>query len=60
MLLVYDVKEMDTITDLKVWITTIWEHAPENIKMILVGNKVDDFERREVTRFDLKLELVGR
>ena len=51
-LLVYDVTERDTFTDLKVWMTAIREHAAENIKMVLVANKVDDLERREVTRFE--------
>ena len=40
--------------------TEIRELAAENIKMVLVANTKDDLERREVTRFDLKMELLGR
>ena len=32
--------------------TAIRDHAAENIKMVLVANKVDDLEGREVTRFE--------
>ena len=51
-LLVYDVTERDSFTDLRVWMAAIREHANENIKMVLVANKVDEIERREVTRFE--------
>ena len=51
-LLVYDVTERDSFTDLRVWMAAIREHAAENIKMVLVANKVDEIERREVTRFE--------
>ena len=51
-LLVYDVTDRVTFSDLKVWMAAIREHAAENIKMVLVANKVDDLERREVTRFE--------
>ena len=52
MLLVYDVTDRVSFSDLKVWMTAIREHAAENIKMVLVANKVDDLEAREVTRFE--------
>ena len=51
-LLVYDVTDRVTFSDLKVWMAAIREHAAENIKMVLVANKVDDLEGREVTRFE--------
>ena len=51
-LLVYDVTNRETFTDLKVWMTSIRAHAVENIKMVLVANKVDDLEGREVSRFE--------
>jgi GTPase SAR1 family protein len=51
-LLVYDVTDRVTFSDLKVWMAAIREHAAENIKMVLVANKVDDLEAREVTRFE--------
>ena len=51
-LLVYDVTDRVSFSDLKVWMTAIRDHAAENIKMVLVANKVDDLEGREVTRFE--------
>ena len=52
MLLVYDVTDRASFSDLKVWMAAIRDHAAENIKMVLVANKVDDLEGREVTRFE--------
>ena len=41
-ILVFDVNNRDTFKNLASWITQINKHAPENVDIVLVGNKSDD------------------
>ena len=50
--LVYDVTDRESFTSLKIWLSAIKEHAKENVRLTLVANKVDEIEKREVTRFE--------
>lgn len=48
-LLVYDVTRRETFTNLSIWLQDAREFASEEIVFILVGNKVDLEDKREVT-----------
>ena len=41
-ILVFDVNNTDTFKNLTSWLTQINKHAPENVDIVLVGNKSDD------------------
>ena len=40
-LLVYDVTSRESFKNVKVWLSSIKEHAHEGIRMALVANKID-------------------
>lgn len=48
-LLVYDVTRRETFTNLSIWLQDAREFASEEIVFILVGNKIDLDDKREVT-----------
>jgi small GTP-binding protein len=51
-LLVYDITCKDSLEKLDYWYGVIKENAPENTKCIVVGNKADLEEQREVNTID--------
>ncbi len=51
-ILVYDVSKRKTFENIKGWLISINEHASENIFKMLVANKIDLVEERDVTRFE--------
>jgi Ras-related protein Rab-8A len=48
-LLVYDVTDIQSFNDVRNWLTTIQQHADPNVQRILVGNKCDLVDERQVT-----------
>ncbi|XP_072170491.1 ras-related protein Rab-8-like [Diadema setosum] len=48
--LVYDVTAEDSFSTLSDWLGDVGMYAPENVKVILVGNKCDVEEERSVSR----------
>ena len=48
-ILVYDVTRRDTFEKIGKWIETIRTHAVSDVRILLVGNKIDLEENREVT-----------
>ena len=49
-LLVYDITRKDTFNNVKKWLNELKENASKDIIIILIGNKVDLEEKREVTK----------
>ena len=47
--LVYDITRKSTFDNLNSWLNEIKEAAPENVGIILVGNKTDNEDEREVS-----------
>lgn len=39
--LVYDVTDLDSYLQLKIWVTELKENGPDNILMVIIGNKID-------------------
>lgn len=48
-LLVYDVTDEQSFTDIRTWHANIQEHARDNVEVILVGNKCDMEDKRVVS-----------
>ena len=48
-ILIYDITTKQTFQNVKNWITTIKEEVSDKVKIILVGNKIDDEESRKVS-----------
>jgi len=50
-MLVYDITDRETFTNVTHWITVIQEHADAGINIVLVGNKcdLDDYGQRQVS-----------
>lgn len=48
-ILVYSITDYKTFQNLDTWITQMRKNAPFNSKIILLGNKADDEQNREVT-----------
>ncbi|KAJ3434197.1 ras and ef-hand domain-containing protein [Anaeramoeba flamelloides] len=48
-LLVYDITSIHSFETLPYWIKEIQEYAPENVQMVLVGNKIDLVDDRKVS-----------
>jgi small GTP-binding protein len=48
-ILMYDVSSEQTFINIKTWLATIKENATEKIKIVLVGNKIDDEQTRKVS-----------
>ena len=49
-ILIYDVTDKKTYENVKAWIEQIREEVSDNVTIILVGNKIDDFEGRKVKK----------
>ena len=47
-ILIYDVTNKKTFENVRTWINQIKEEVSEKVSIILVGNKIDDEEHREV------------
>ena len=45
----YDITDKDSFAKVTEWMSEVDKHASENISRILVGNKVDLEDKREVT-----------
>ena len=48
-LLVYDITRKSSFDNLEMWLETITENAREDIVILLIGNKIDLVDEREVT-----------
>ena len=48
-ILVYDVSRKSSYDNLEMWLETIQDNAKEDIVILLVGNKIDKVDEREVT-----------
>jgi len=46
--LVYDVTQRTSLDGLEDWAAEIADKAPPNIKLVVIGNKIDDVENRKV------------
>ena len=46
----YDLTNRDSFTDINEWMNKIFKHAQNDVVVILVGNKCDEEEKREVSR----------
>lgn len=49
-LLVYDVSKRESFSNLRLWLLKIKEKSQPNIKIMLIGTKIDLIEQREVSR----------
>ena len=49
LLVVYDITDKDSFLNINFWMENIKKNAPENVKLILVGNKCDLANERKVT-----------
>ena len=47
--MVYDVSRKSSYDNLEMWLETIQDNAKEDIVILLVGNKIDKVDEREVT-----------
>ena len=50
MIITYDVTRQDSFDSISNWVSQIETHAAPNIKKILVGNKIDLIDEREVSK----------
>jgi len=57
-ILVFDVTNKDTFKNLTSWLNQINKHAPENVDIVLVGNKSDD-ENEENSPWKNNEELIN-
>jgi GTPase SAR1 family protein len=49
-ILIYDINCMRSFNNIRNWLSSIKNSSPENIQVILLGNKIDFAELREVAR----------
>lgn len=49
-LLVYDVTDENTMASLSTWLTDIKQHAPEDVEVVLLANKIDLSEERIISK----------
>ena len=49
-ILIYDITNEESFNNVKNWINSIKEEAPDKVVIILVGNKVDDEENRKIKK----------
>ena len=49
MILTYDVTREETFTNLSQWLSEVKQHATEDVRIYMVGNKSEMEEQREVT-----------
>ncbi|CDO71904.1 hypothetical protein BN946_scf184940.g51 [Trametes cinnabarina] len=57
-IMVYDVTEMETFSNVKVWLQEIDKHASEGVKKLMIGNKSDLVERK-VVEYSVAKEFAG-
>ena len=48
-ILVYDVTKKETFTNLQKWIKEIQQNAKEEVRIIILGNKIDKINEREIS-----------
>ncbi len=48
MVVVYSIDSVDSFNAVNKWMTQIRTHAPEDVKVVLLGNKIDLTNYREV------------
>ncbi len=58
-LIVYDITKRDTFNNIQTWVEDCKNQSPKTIFMVLVGNKTDLVDRREVT-FEEGMELANK
>ena len=46
----YDIQREETFANLHEWLKEIQNHAAEDVKIYLIGNKCEDESKREVTK----------
>ena len=51
-LLTYDITDMTTFAECKTWLKEIRDHCPEDVKIYLIGNKLEDAGNRQVDQKD--------
>ncbi|KRW98601.1 P-loop containing nucleoside triphosphate hydrolase [Pseudocohnilembus persalinus] len=56
-LIVYDITDKESFENVRTWCSEIEKHAQENVNKMLVGNKCDQQEKRQVT-YDQGMELA--
>ena len=49
-MLVYDITNEKSFENIKTWIRNIEEHASADVERMIIGNKCDVEERRQVSR----------
>eukprot|EP00599_Poterioochromonas_sp_BG-1_P017892 CAMPEP_0173167450 /NCGR_PEP_ID=MMETSP1105-20130129/22666_1 /TAXON_ID=2985 /ORGANISM="Ochromonas sp., Strain BG-1" /LENGTH=141 /DNA_ID=CAMNT_0014088985 /DNA_START=27 /DNA_END=449 /DNA_ORIENTATION=- len=47
--IVYDITNVESFNDLKIWLSEITKHGGENVNKLLVGNKSDLDSKRAIT-----------
>ena len=47
--LIYDITDDNSIESISKWMDNIKEHTPDNVKQVLIGNKIDRKEKRVVS-----------
>lgn len=55
-MIVYDITDRDSFENVKTWMAEIDKYASESVNRMLIGNKSDMAERREVS-YEEGLEL---
>jgi Ras-related protein Rab-1A len=53
-IIVYDITNRDSFDNIKIWLSECDRYAMDNVPIILIGNKVDLFTRREVNHDDVE------
>ena len=59
-ILVYDVTNRKSFEKINYWLKKIFDNSNENIKILLVGNKIDLKEKREITNNEIESFLEGK
>jgi small GTP-binding protein len=49
-MIVFDVTDETTFKSIPYWLKNLQEHAPENVYVVLVGNKIDLVAERVITK----------
>ena len=52
-MIVFDLTNKDSFNNIKIWLSECSKYAPENVPLILVGNKADLVTKREVYEDDI-------
>jgi GTPase SAR1 family protein len=52
--MVYDITKRETFENLQTWLGDIKKHADDNVGIMLVGNKCDLEDKRQVSKEDGK------